>query len=217
MVVVGDTTFFSRLNGLCVFRAPALKKNIWWKFVDYERIRVYEQGRRHLEKNGFTITAIVLDGKPGVRKAFSDIPAQMCHFHQKQIIRRYLTLNPKLDASIKLKIIVATLANTNEEKFTKQLSRWHEKWKDFLKEKTIDPETDKWFYTHKKLRSAYRSLKTNLPYLFTYQRYPELGIPNTTNSLDGYFNVLKSKLNVHRGLNGKRAKKVVVELLKAEN
>ena len=215
--MVGDTTFFSRLNGLCVFRAPALKKNIWWKFVDYERIRVYEQGRRHLEKNGFTITAIVLDGKPGVRKAFSDIPAQMCHFHQKQIIRRYLTLNPKLDASIKLKIIVATLANTNEEKFTKQLSRWHEKWKDFLKEKTIDPETDKWFYTHKKLRSAYRSLKTNLPYLFTYQRYPELGIPNTTNSLDGYFNVLKSKLNVHRGLNGKRAKKVVVELLKAEN
>ena len=69
---------------------------------------------------------------------------------------------------------------------------------------------------HKKLRSAYRSLKTNLPYLFTYQRCPKLNIPNTTNSLDGYFNVLKSKLNVHRGLSRERAKKVVIELLKGE-
>ena len=214
LVVVADVTFFSRLNGLCVFREPALKNNIWWKFVDYERIRVYEQGRKHLERNGFTITAIVLDGKPGVRKAFEGIPVQMCHFHQKQIIRRHLTLNPKLEANIELKVIVATLANTNEEIFTEQLNDWHKKWKDFLKEKTTDSETSKWYYTHKKLRSAHNSLKKNLPYLFTYQRYPELNIPNTTNSLDGYFNVLKGKLNVHRGLNKKRAKKVIIELLK---
>ena len=32
---------------------------------------------------------------------------------------------------------------------------------------------------------AYRSLKTNLPYLFTHRRYKQLGIQNTTNSLDG--------------------------------
>ena len=141
----------------------------------------------------------------------------MCHFHQKQITKRYLTSNPKLEASQELKEITTTLADTNEQMFTKQLTVWYETWKDFLKEKTIDPETSKWHYTHKKLRSAYRSLKTNLPYLFTYQRYPELNIPNTTNSLDGYFNVLKSKLNVHRGLSKKRAKKVVIELLKGKN
>jgi hypothetical protein len=115
LVVVADVTFFSRLNGLAVFRAPAIKKNIWWKFVDYERIKVYEQGRKHLERQGFTITAIVLDGKPGVRAAFGDIPAQMCHFHQKQIVKRYLTLNPKLEAGVELKVIVSTLANTNEK------------------------------------------------------------------------------------------------------
>ena len=217
IIVVADVTFFSRQNGLCVFREPNLHKNIWWKFVDYERVRVYEQGKRHLEKNGFNIKAIILDGKRGVRKAFDGIPAQMCHFHQKQIVRRYLTLNPKLEASIELKAIVSTLVNTDEQIFTEQLSQWHKKWKDFLKEKTTDPETGKWHYTHKKLRSAYRSLKTNLPFLFTYQRYPELNIPNTTNSLDGYFNVLKSKLNVHRGLSKKRARKVVIELLKGKN
>lgn len=216
IVVVADVTFFSRTNGLCVFREPNLKKNIWWKFTDYERVRVYEQGKKHLERHGFTITAIVLDGKRGVRKAFGDVPAQMCHFHQKQIMRRYLTGKPKLEASIELKEIVKTLANTNEEVFTQQINSWHEKWKSFLKEKTTNPETGRWCYTHKRVRSAYRSLKTNLPYLFTYLKYPELNIPNTTNSLDGYFNSLKSRLNVHRGLTIKRRNKVVVELLKGK-
>ena len=214
IVVVADVTFFSKTNGLCVFREPNLHKNIWWKFTDYERVRVYEQGKKHLEKNGFTIQAIILDGKRGVREAFGNIPAQMCHFHQKQIVRRYLTNRPKLEASIELKNIVKTLANTNEEIFSEQLNGWHEKWKDFLKEKTTDPETGRWHFTHKRLRSAYRSLKTNLPFLFTFLKYPELNIPNTTNSLDGYFSSLKNKVNVHRGLTKKRREKVVVELLK---
>jgi hypothetical protein len=50
-----------------------------------------------LEKKGYTLKAIVLDGRPGVRQLFSDIPVQMCHFHQKQIITRYLTNNPKIN------------------------------------------------------------------------------------------------------------------------
>lgn len=217
MVVIADVTFFSRQNGLCVFREPNLKQNIWWRFTGYERIRIYEQGRRHLEKNGFNIKAVILDGRRGVREVFRDKPVQMCHFHQKQIVRRYLTNKPKLEASIELKKIVSTLAKTNEQTFTNEINTWHKKWETFLKEKTTNPETGKWCYTHKKVRSAYRSLKTNLSYLFTYQKYPELNIPNTTNSLDGYFSSLKNKLNVHRGINRTRARKVIVELLKGIN
>ena len=160
---------------------------------------------------------MVLDGKRGVREIFKDIPVQMCHFHQKQIIRRYLTNQPKLEASIELKEIVNNLTNTNEKKFIKQLNNWHSKWKDFLKEKTINPETNRWCYTHKRLKSAYRSLKTNLPYLFTYQKYPNLNIPNTTNSLDGYFNILKSLINVHRGLNKERRNRIAIEILKGKD
>ena len=217
IVVVADVTFFSRQRGLCVFREPNIKKNLWWKFTDYERIRVYEVGKRHLEKNGFVIKAVILDGRRGVRGVFGDIPVQMCHFHQKQIVRRYLTNRPQLEASIELKEIVKTLTQTDEQIFTDEIDKWHKKWQTFLKEKTTNPETGKWCYTHKRVGSAYRSLKTNLPYLFTYQKYPELNIPNTTNSLDGFFNSLKSKLNVHRGLNEQRARRVIVELLKGRN
>jgi len=217
LVIVVDTTFFSYESGLLVFREPNLKKNVWWEVVQSEKADNYLFGKNHLEKNGFKIAAVVLDGRPGIREVFSGIPAQMCQFHQKQIIKRYLTSRPKLEVSQGLKAIVDTLSASNELDFARELNRWLEKWQDFLKQKTADQNTGRWFYTHKRLRSAYRSLKTNLPYLFTYQKYPELHIPNTTNSLDGFFNRLKSLIYVHRGLSVHRRKRIIIEILKGRN
>lgn len=213
LVIVADTTFFSRKNGLAVFREPNLKKNVWWRDAVYETADLYRSGRKHLENSGLVIKAAVLDGRRGIREVFDDIPTQMCHFHQKQIVKRYLTSRPKLEASCELKDIVSTLTDTNEHDMSLKLESWLEKWSNFLKQKTANPETGRWFYTHKRVRAAYRSLKTNLPYLFTYQKYPHLNIPNTTNSLDGFFNRLKSLLNVHRGLSPKRRKRLAVEIL----
>jgi len=217
LVIVVDTTFFSHAEGLTVFREPNLKKNLWWQRTIHERAEVYLKGRHHLEQNGLTIKAVVLDGRKGIRELFSDLPVQMCHFHQKQIVKRYLTTRPKLEASQELKAITDTLTKTNEQALTNTLDSWHEKWHDFLKEKTTDQISGRWYYSHKKIRAAYRSLKTNLPYLFTYQKYPELNIPNTTNSLDGFFNRLKSLLNVHRGLRPDKRMRAVMEILKGRN
>jgi len=213
IVAVADVTFFKREFGLCVIRAPHLKKNLYAQEVQTESVDAYRQGRINLEERGYTIKAIVLDGRPGVRQLFSDVPIQMCHFHQKQIITRYLTNNPKLEAGIELKKITATLCKTNERDFTDAIHNWHQKWSSFLKEKTTDPLAGKWFYTHKRLRSAYRSLKINLPYLFTYQKYHDLNIPNTTNSLDGCFAYLKELVRVHRGINKTLKRKIIQEIL----
>ena len=201
VVIIADSTFFKRAFGFCVFRAPHLKKNLYWSQITTETIEAYRKGRKAIEAQGFQIKAIVLDGRPGIRELFSDIPVQMCHFHQRMIIHRYLTGNPKLNAGIELKNIAVTLCKTTKNVFELQLLGWYEKWKMFLKEKTIDSQTRKWFYTHRRLRAAYRSLKTNMPFLFTYQEKPELNIPNTTNSLDGSFAHLKQVIGVHRGLN----------------
>ena len=210
--MVADVTFF-RCYGFIVFRSPKLKKNLYFNAIPYETISEYWLGRLAVEKQGFKISAIVLDGRPGIRNLFSDMPVQMCHFHQKQITRRYLTNNPKLESGIELKRIADTLCNTKEEKFKRELGNWYQKWEIFLKEKTIDPITGRWHYTHKRVRSAYRSLKTNLPYLFTYQKYPELDIPNTTNSLDGSFSHLKTKVNIHRGLREPIKRKMIEHIL----
>jgi len=66
----------------------------------------------------------------------------------------------------------------------------------------------------KRIRSAYRSLKSNLPYLFTWYDNMDLKIPNTTNSLEGTFSNLKNKIRVHAGLKKHRKMKLINELLK---
>ena len=125
-----------------------------------------------------------------------------------------VTKKPKLEAGKELRKITLLLTKSNKKEFTILLNNWFEKWKEFLKEKTVNSDTGKWFYTHKRLRSAYRSLKTNLPCLFTYQKYPKLNIPNTTNSLDGSFSHFKSLLRIHRGLKRERRYKVICEILR---
>lgn len=216
IVFVADVSFFARGDGVLVFRSPKHRKNISWQFVKGESGEMYREARRALEQQGFVFQAIVLDGRKGVREVFSDVPVQMCHFHQKAILRRYLTLHPKLEAGQELSLVGRTLTFVNEKDFTQLLNEWYEKWKEFLKEKTFDSDGRHWHYTHKKIRSAYRSLVTNLPYLFTIEKYPELKIPNTTNSLDGFFSQMKKLLRVHTGLSEERRNRVVSEILNGE-
>ena len=103
---------------------------------------------------------MTLDGKRGLYKAFEDYPVQMCHFHQKRIIQRYITKHPKLEASQELKKIVSTLIKTSDVKFTIKLDNWYDKYKDFLNEKTINEVTQKETFTHARLVAAYKSLRT---------------------------------------------------------
>lgn len=213
IVLIADVTFFGRGYGILVFRSEKLKKNILWKEVENESPKEYRELKEVLEKQGFIITAVILDGRKGVREVFSGIPIQMCHFHQKQILRRYLTQKPKLEAGRELKSLSEKLSQSTEEEFRELLSLWYKKWEDFLKEKTLQEDSKKWHYTHRKMRSAYYSLTRNLPYLFTYQKYPELQISKTTNSLDGSFGHLKTLLKNHRGLTKERRFKVIEEIL----
>ena len=139
---------------------------------------------------------------------------QMCNFHQVAIVRRYLTKNPKMQASKELWELVLLLAKTDKESFDGALMDWFTKWESFLNERKRDAQ-GKNRYVHKKLRSAYRSLKTNLPWLFTWYDHMDLNIPNTTNAMDGHFADLKNKLRNHNGLAVPRKKKFIDEFLKA--
>jgi len=213
VVIVADTVFHKHKFGVCVFRAAHFKRNLCWAVTDRENSAVYRDCRLKLEQHGFELIGAVIDGKPGLFEVFRDIPVQMCHFHQIAIISRYLTRRPKLEAGQELRMLTLTLPYTIEEKFSAGLHQWYKKWEPFLKEKTFNLGTKRWFYTHKPLRSAYRSLRTNLPLLFTCLRYPELNMPNTTNCLDGIFAHLKDKLRIHRGLKLHRKVKLINEIL----
>ena len=204
-----DTTYWGRNFGVMLFKDALTKENLLKYYVRNETNTLYKKGIQELISKDYNILAIVSDGRKGLTQSFGSIPVQMCQFHQVAIIRRYITKNPKLPASIELKKLVALLKNTDKESFEGGLNEWFCKWENFLNERTLNTETGRSYYTHKRLRSAYRSLKSNLPWLFTWYDYIELGIPNTTNAIDGHFADLKNKLRNHNGLSIERKMKFI--------
>jgi hypothetical protein len=211
--LVIDAVFFGKEFGLMVFRSPTLRKNLGWYDIKTEKVEDYCAGVGELISAEFEITGIVVDGKPGVLQALErmGLPVQMCHFHQIQIVSRYTTRRPRLPAARELLRLVRLLPKTDRPSFECWLTEWHSRWKDFLNEKTFDPNGRTSHFTHERLRKAYRSLVRHLPYLYTYHDYH--GLPNTTNSLEGFFSQLKSKVGIHRGLRRDRKEDLIDELL----
>lgn len=215
-IIVADTTFWGRGYGVCVFRSWNLRRNLWWGEVSSELMAHYHYGRKILEERGWTFTGAVIDGRRGLATVFKDIPVQVCHFHQMKTVTKYLTRRPETDAGMALRAIMLTVPHTTESVFMNALVLWERQYRSFITLKTQVTGTKHWYYTHKNVRSAYRSLATNLPHLFTYLRYPELNIPNTTNTIDGYFAGLKKKVAQHHGLRQDRRFRVISELLKGD-
>lgn len=214
VVVLMDTTYFGRTFGVMLFKDAYTGKNLYKQYIKNETNGLYASGLLFLKESGFDIKAIVCDGRKGLLSILPGIPKQMCQFHQMAIVTRYLTRKPKLQAAKELREHCLLLTRTDKESFEGGLAAWHTRWESFLNERSIDM-TGKSHYTHRKLRSAYRSLKTNLPWLFTWYDNPGLNIPNTTNAIDGHFADLKNKLRNHNGLSLSRKIKFINEFLKA--
>lgn len=215
VIILMDTTYWGRSFGVMLFKDAMSKENLLKYYVKNETNALYLQGINELKSLGFEVIGLVCDGRKGLIQSFKDIPVQMCQFHQSAIIRRYLTKKPKLKAAQELMEVVDLMKQTDKESFFGALASWFDKWEIFLNERTINPDTKKSFYTHKRLRSAYRSLKNNLPWLFTWYDHYELKIPNTTNAIDGHFADLKNKLRNHNGLSKDRKIKFIDGFLKA--
>lgn len=216
VAAVLDATFFSRADGILVCRAE--RRNVLWHEIQSESVAAYERLLGALDAAGMRFAACTIDGRRGVRqlleRRYPGMPIQYCQFHQLLTITHKLTKRPKLPASQELRALALTLTKTDRSTFTAALDAWFDRWGIFLKEKSFSSERKRqWRYTHERLRSAYFSLRRNLPWLFTYQDHPALRIPNTTNSCDGSFSHWKNKVKLHRSIEKRRRKKMVDFLL----
>jgi hypothetical protein len=204
-----DTTFFGRNFGVMVFRTPGI--NLLWEFVESEAVYGYKHClSEHSHK--FKFLSFTIDGKLGVRKmleaSFPEVPVQLCKFHQVAIVRRYTTQRPKTECGKAILRLAKSLKSFSESEFRDQLKQVEDEFREFLNEKN---ENGRW--KHDRLRSAIRSLKGNLEYLFTHERYPELNIPTTTNSCDGSFAHWKDKVRFHRGISTEIRKQMISQFL----
>ena len=215
--VVGvDTTYFGRNFGVTIFRDVTNKVVLHWIFVDRENIETHVKGVQYLEQNGITILGFVADGFWGfyVRYTYGyDI--QMCQKHMADIVRRYITRKPRLQASKELKSIIDKLTYISQKTFDLEFDSWLRRWGDFLKERSYPEVGSGWFYTHGRLRSAVASLIKYRGYLFTFEN--NHWIPNTNNSIEGFNSGLKGAINIHRGLRGDRKANLIHFYLKEKS
>ena len=210
-----DTTYWGRHFGLMVIKDALRNKILWHKYVRNETIAQYIEGISWLKSQGFKIYGAVIDGMRGLAQALYPIPVQMCQFHQILIIRRYLTKEPDLEASIQLLDLVKSITRMDKESFIGAFNEWYEKYKDVLNERVHDKRIKRNMppYMRPRLRSAYLSLRRNMPLLWTFYDHPETGLPNTNNGIEGLFSDLKGKLRVHRGISKDNRKKLLDEYI----
>ena len=196
-----------------VFKDAGSKEILHYSIVNYETNDDYRRWVYYLIAKWREIKAIVCDWRRWLLWWFEWISTQMCHFHQKQIIRRYITKTPKLLANKELQEVVKWLPRTDKYSFEMALLRRHTKHRAFIEEKWINSEW-KTYYIHRRTRSAYWSLRRNMQYLFVYMDHLKtLEIPNTTNGIESVFSHLKYKVTLHRWLRQDRQLKLINYLL----
>jgi len=187
-VIILDTTCFSWTFGVMLFQDASSGKILYRKFVKNETNRDYLDGLRYIAERGTTIKAVVCDGHMGLLQAIRFCPVQMCQFHQFQVVRRLLTNNPHLPAGVELLALIRRMFSMRKDEFITAF----DKWKEYLNERTL-LISGKTAYTHRRLRTARRSIKTHLTWLYTCEEHPDIQIPNTTNLLEGFNSVVSYK------------------------
>jgi hypothetical protein len=207
-----DATFFGREYGFLVFHD--CRRVIYFKEIKTESVKHFKEGILALKAANYQIRSVTVDGRRGyinnIRKLLGKIPIQMCLFHQKAIVRRYITDRPRSECGRKLKELMHLLCKPDlQQEFIDQFYHLQNQYHYFLQQRN-----ELGHYKHNSLRAAFRSIDQNMDYLFSYTDFKGLNIPPTINHLEGMFGHIKEKIKIHRGLTKERKKKAVRFLLK---
>ena len=203
-----DATYWGHNWGVLLALDDRSGMPLYIAFIANEKAQDYVDAVHSIEKRGYTIDGIVIDGKRNLFREFSSYKIQMCQYHMIQIMRRYLSQHPRLIAARELKAIVDNVTKEDGAEFEKKYRQWKAKWKTMLNRRST-LKSGKTRFTHRRLRSGMNSLNFYLPYLFTYQ-LPECdGMPNTNNKIEGSFTDLKKNLNNHSGMSKANRKRFI--------
>lgn len=176
------------------------------RFSEGEYYSEIKEDLENLLKLGLSIESITCDGHKSIlkaiKKAMPKVIVQRCLVHLQRMSLIWITRTPKYEAGKELRQILLLLnkiETLNDKKYwIQQLNAWFNKHENFLKEKTINQSTGRYWYTHKFIRRAYYTIKRALSNMFYYLDNPQ--IPKSTNAIESYFGHLKNHLDLHRGL-----------------
>jgi hypothetical protein len=192
---------------------------IYWNFVLRETFAHYAYDLARITKLGYKIIGVTSDWHKSLVGAVAylfggKIPHQRCLVHTQRLCQSLLTQKPKTEAGINLLQIVRDLnfirSHYEAQLWLNRLAFWERDYGYLTKERTYGLKEDggiTWWYTHKNLRRAFRTLKTTLNHLFLYLDHE--GLEKDTNGLESEFSHLKQKISMHRGLKRERKVKAI--------
>ena len=177
-----------------------------YRHANEEKFKEIYEDLLNLRRLGVNVYSVTCDGHKAVlkaiRKAYPEALLQRCLVHIKRQVKHYLSSSPKTAAGADLlKISKEVTAITSQEQcglWLLKFKYWCDCHETYVKQKSFNPESKRYWYTHKNLHAAYFLLLKAIPNMFYYLNDPE--IPATTNRLENYFGHLKDKLTLHRGL-----------------
>lgn len=140
-----------------------------------------------------------------VGSCFGDIPHQRCLTHVTRTLKILLPKKSPFLSTVLLRNIALKLIHLQSQEeievWFKSLASWHDRYGHRLKERTINQDKTskhKWWYTHSKLRRAWRLLTKNPEPFFKHLSHELL--PHSNNSLEGTISQAVNKLINHRGM-----------------
>ena len=204
-----DATYWGHNWGILLGLDDITGMVIYMDFIKHETTMSYQKAVDAITTAGYLIRGIVIDGRQELFTAFRNYPVQMCQFHMMQIVRRYLTKNPKMNASRELLQICRSMTYRSGLDFKDDYNTWKERWKGFLNKRTTHRD-GKTYYLHRKIRTLVNSIDFYLPFLFTFQLLECAGMPNTNNKIEGTFTDLKKNLNNHSGLTPEHRRQFII-------
>jgi hypothetical protein len=202
-----DATHLGRWGCITVYKAGT--DILYWQFSEREYYDVYVSGLWWLMRVGYSIQGVTSDWHGSIVAAaklvIPTVPHQRCLVHTQRLCQTLLTQQPKTEAGQALLQIVQmlnTIKNHYEVRiWINWLTLWEKRYGEFVKNRTFGTKDDggrTWWYTHKNLRRAFRTLRLSQAHLFLYLDH--IGLDKDTNGLEAEFTYLKEKLHVHRGL-----------------
>ena len=208
-----DGKWLKRNGVFILHRNITAKTNLYWSFHLGETYSALGSDLFKLaeliKKKKYYPKAAISDWKGAIVSSvgsyFGDIPHQRCLTHVIRTLKSLLPKKSPFESTVLLREIALKLIDLKDQKevegWFKDLALWYEKYGYRLKEKTTNQNKTskyKWWYTHGKLRRAWRLMTKNPEPFFKHLNNPLL--PHSNNSLEGTISQAVNKLINHRGM-----------------
>ena len=201
-----DGTYFENKVCLLLYKDANIKMTILYRLTNGEHLRELKEDLQNIKNVGISIESVTCDGGRNIIKAVREVCPeaiiQRCTFHIAHEVGIWLTKKPESDATRELLYLTKILSCIKDQKEAQLWMRafidWHQKYKDFINEKSVDEHTERWWYKHKMLHRSSMHIRNAMPYMFEYTMHPK--VPKTSNGIESFFGHLKDVLRLHRGL-----------------